>query len=533
MGFDPADRRGESTDDSNAPGQTGEGVSRRALLGGVSGLVASGLATGAASAVGRGAGGARGLRPDAEPPTPTVEGPIEGGSRTGGPQTAAPHDLDAYGYVEEEFVVAGEARHDDFFADRERAEDTAAYRTRILVYRPRRRRRFNGSVYAEWLNVSTQVDAPVAWPNAYDSLMRNGTAVALVSAQKVGVDDSAIDRDLVTWDPDRYGDLQHPGDQYALDIFAQAVSALARHGRRGRRDAPDPMGRLRVRDALATGHSQSAFFLLRYINLVAPTYGLVDGFVPAGSPLTTARADQAPILWFNSEDEAGGLGDVGDGDGGDVPEIDIPTDGLRLDEIEVGPRDDEGYFRLWEVAGASHVNYWLSQWSAAVQRRDFQGLDPAWDPVAAGQYGEDPDATYGECGANYFPARFAWRSALEQLREWVDRGDDPPRARRLDRTVGEDGGLVLERDEDGNAEGGLRLPPIDVPVATYDAASCGLTGRTVRFDEADLAERYPTHEDYVDRVQAATGRAVRHGHLRARDAGYLLARARSSPVGGD
>lgn len=497
-------------------------VSRRTVLGGLTALAAGSLTFGSASSA----------RSDV--PRPTVEGPIEGGARTGRPQGAAPIDFQAYGYVEEEFFVSGEARNDDFFSDGEQADDAAEYKTRIVVYRPRSPRRFNGSVYAEWLNVSTQVDAPVAWPNGFDSLMRNGTAVALVSAQEVGVDDSALGLDLVSWDPERYGDLQHPGDEYALDIFAQAVRALSRRNRgfSRRRGEPAPMGRHRVRHALATGHSQSAFFLLRYINLVAPVYGIVDGFVPAGSPLTTARADLAPILWFNSEDEAGGFGFGEDSDDdSDDGGIDIPTTGLNLDALEPGPRDDEGLFKLWEVAGASHVNNWLSRWSGAVRRRDFQGLEPDFDPDRAGQYGELPDANFGECDFNYFPARWAWRAALEELREWVARGDEPSRADRLQRTVDDEGNVVLERDEFDNALGGLRLPPIDVPVATYDAASCGLTGRTFRLDDETLAELYPTHEEYVDQIRRASIRAVGRGHFRPRDARFLVRRAEESPIG--
>ncbi|WP_254763793.1 alpha/beta hydrolase domain-containing protein [Natrinema marinum] len=493
------------------------GVSRRAVLGSVTGLAATGVGSTAVSAT-----------LSSSVSSPTVEGPIDGGSQTGGPLLAAPHDLDSYGYVEEEYFISGEARHDDSFADGEQAGKTSEYKTRVLVYRPKRRSDFNGTVTVEWLNVSTQMDAPVAWPNAYDSLMRNGTAVALVSAQKVGVDDSQTDRDLVSWDPERYGSLHHPGDQYALDIFAQAITALKPRGWDRWSTETDPMGPLRPEHALATGHSQSAFFLLRYINLAAPAYGVVDGFLPAGSPLTTARTDQAPILWFNSEDEAGGFGDIPQD--GDTPEIDIPTSGLRLDEISIGPRDDEAYFVLWEVAGASHVNNWLRRWTEAVRRRDFRGLEPNWDPEAAGDYGQQPDGTYGECGYNYFPARYAWRAALEQLREWVTRGDRPPRADRIERTI-EDGSVTLERDYFGNAEGGLRLPPLDVPVATYDAASCDLTGRTDRFDAATLDRLYPSHDAYVTAIRSASVAAVTRGHLLPRDARDLRQRAADSPIG--
>ncbi|MDS0477626.1 alpha/beta hydrolase domain-containing protein [Natrinema sp. 1APR25-10V2] len=384
--------------------------------------------------------------------------------------------------------------------------------------------------------LSTQMDAPVAWPNAYDSLMRNGTAVALVSAQKVGVDDSRTGRDLVSWDSERYGSLAHPGDRYALDIFAQAITALRPRGLDRWSRETDPMGNLRPDHALATGHSQSAFFLLRYINMVAPEYGLVDGFVPAGSPLTTARADLAPILWLNSEDEATGFDtDIGQGDDsqGDIPqgEIDFPSTGLNLEDARPGPRDDEGLFKLWEVAGTSHVNTWLREWTAAVSRRDFQGENANRDPKRAGNYGQRPADTLGECGYNYFPARFGWRAALEQLREWVARGDEPPWADRLDRTIDDEGNVVLERDEYGNAEGGLRLPPIDVPVATYEAVPCDLFGRTVQLNDATLSELYPSHDAYVDDLKAASATAVGRGHMLARDARTLLARARASDIG--
>ncbi|MDS0477625.1 alpha/beta hydrolase domain-containing protein [Natrinema sp. 1APR25-10V2] len=93
-------------------------------------------------------------------PKPTVEGPVEGGSQTGGPLLAAPHDLESYGYVEEEYFIAGEARHDDYFVDGEQTGTTAEYKTRVLVYRPKRRTDFNGTVTAEWLNSARRWTRP-------------------------------------------------------------------------------------------------------------------------------------------------------------------------------------------------------------------------------------------------------------------------------------------------------------------------------------------------------------------------------------
>ena len=33
---------------------------------------------------------------------------------------------------------------------------------------------------------------------------------------------------LKQWDPERYGDLVHPGDQYSYDIYSQAAQAVRR-----------------------------------------------------------------------------------------------------------------------------------------------------------------------------------------------------------------------------------------------------------------------------------------------------------------
>lgn len=44
-----------------------------------------------------------------EVPTPSVEGPITGGSPTGGPWWETPYDLAQYEYVEEEYFLSGTA----------------------------------------------------------------------------------------------------------------------------------------------------------------------------------------------------------------------------------------------------------------------------------------------------------------------------------------------------------------------------------------------------------------------------------------
>jgi hypothetical protein len=57
----------------------------------------------------------------------------------------------------------------------------------------------------------------------------------------------------------------------------------------------------------------------------------------------------------------------------------------------------------------------------------------------------------------------------------------------------------------GNVTGGLRSPYVDVPTSTWSGSStgvsfCFIAGHEVPFDQATLAELYPTHGAYVRAV---------------------------------
>lgn len=92
-----------------------------------------------------------------------------------------------------------------------------------------------------------------------------------------------------------------------------------------------------------------------------------------------------------------------------------------------------------------------------------------------------------------------------------------PRARRIGLLDG-----AVARDAFGNARGGLRLPELDLPVATYSPNNevdvdaippilqpaipllnlfCVLSGSVFAFDEATLASLYPSGERYAARYR--------------------------------
>ena len=89
------------------------------------------------------------------------------------------HELDSFGYRQHEYLVSGTARALD--------GTTAPYTTRIIVFRPDARSRFNGTVMLDWVNVTAQFENAVDTLEAREMLLREGWAYVHVSAQKAGL----------------------------------------------------------------------------------------------------------------------------------------------------------------------------------------------------------------------------------------------------------------------------------------------------------------------------------------------------------
>jgi hypothetical protein len=408
---------------------------------------------------------------------------VQGGA---GQATTAVQDLASRGYTESEYFFEGTAtsylgaRSADGVWDAREGELRAEFRSRMIVRRPGDPARFSGTVFVEWLNVASGQDSNPSWGYAAEEIMREGHAWVGVSAQATGV------RALAAADAPRYGSLKHPGDRYSFDIFTHAGHALARH--RG----AAPLGGLEPETLIAISFSQSAGFLTTYIDGVQPRVELFDGFL-VHSPAMTARvrADlDAPTLIFVTESELTQLGFAS----------------VR--------QPDSDSVRTWEVAGAAHVDAWL--------------LNQAG--YASGCPGR----------LNEGPHRQVLRAALHKLVAWARAGEPPPVAARIKLATEPRGGrpAVIERDEHGNALGGIRTAFLDVPVSALsgDAApgsppTCSGFGSTTPFDAATLARLYPDHDSYVAAFAASTEAAVDAGFILRPEADAMIAMAEQSAIG--
>jgi len=139
--------------------------------------------------------------------TASIEGPVSAGKH-GWPFAASLQNVDAHGFAEAEYFLAGTAkcyrdvndstsRRDGHWQAEEAGE--AEIRTRMLVYRPRDPARFNGTVILNWNNVTAGYDLFGAESL---ELFEGGFAVVFLTTQKVGIEGlPPLRQGLADWDP--------------------------------------------------------------------------------------------------------------------------------------------------------------------------------------------------------------------------------------------------------------------------------------------------------------------------------------------
>jgi hypothetical protein len=444
------------------------------------------------------------------------------------------YDLAAFGYTVEEFFLGGVAA--SFKLATAQTPDgrwaaspdaSAPYATRLVAVRPADAAKFNGTVVVEWLNVSGGADGAADWLMAHRELIRSGYAWIGVSAQKVGVEGGpslgGLDQPLKKADPARYGELSHPGDAFAFDIFSQA-------GRVARNDgAVRVLGPLAPARLIAAGESQSATFLTTYVNAVDPLAKAFDGYLihsrfgPAapidGGSVIAPPPDRPPprSVRFRTDLRVPVLTVLAESD----------VIGGRLEGYWSARQPDSDRLRTWELAGVAHADTYVLQAGA---------IDAPSTPLAAIAAAYRPSASF--FGAqlakpvNSAPQHhYVVEAAVAALDRWIRTGQAAPAAPPLELTSADPPGL--EVDVHGIARGGVRTPWVDVPVERLSGVgNVGLGvigplfGVTEPFEPATLSRLYPGGKrDYLQRFEAALDRSIQAGFLLSADREEILALA--------
>jgi hypothetical protein len=441
-------------------------------------------------------------------PLPTVEGPVPavtpGDPSRDYPFLATSIDLAARGYVEEEFFISGTAcRYNGVGLVTATIRDCGfPYKTRIIVRRPASAKAFNGTVLAEWQNVTAQYDIDHYWLESSEHIMREGYAWVGVSAQRLGIQPNVGASPLLfpnvlrNWSPLRYGSLDVTAggtlpnlDEISYDIFSQAVKALRAPAGTG------PLGPLSPEVVIAVGTSQSGGRLGAYHNLIWPLYEpVVDAFF-IGEARGALRTDlTVPVLRLLSE-------------------VDVRPD--------FAPPDAANY-RQWEVAGASHADAGFTDNIQPLLARDGAFLTPTNCVRPA---------------PSRIPKRYVYNAAWNHMDAWVRDGRLPPTAPRIAFA-----GTNIVRDAFGNALGGIRLSEHAVATAENSSVNfpadaspgsffCVLFGTHVPFTPDQLAGLYRNHGQYVSQVARVNAANVKGGFLLQADSQESTGNAAASTVG--
>ncbi len=429
-----------------------------------------------------------------------------------------PTDLSKFGYVEEEFILSGNANVYDWAADGTVTVKTpnVPYANRILLRRPANPARFSGTVVVEVTNAARRYDWAMMWGYGRDYFLEHGDAW-------VGITTPGALNSLKKFNPTRYAALSMdnptpaaacPGagkngpsaieEGLRWDYYSQVAAAL-KSGQPGQ-----PMAGLNVRRIFMTTQAGD---ITTYINAIHDRSRLAngnpvyDGYLVRNPP-APARINQcAPGI--AATDARRQIKDI------DVPVISVAAQGEVPDSMKVRKADSDdpkGRYRLYEIAGAAHIDAFAYSGLPSFNEQNLLGL-------AQGT----PDWPFNlKCDPQIPLSRqpllmYAFHGAYRNLDEWVAKGVVPPKAARIET---KDGALVM--DEFGHALGGVRNPWVDAPLETVVTTSpgpgtCRELGHTIPFEAARISGLYPSAKDRARKVDDSVDRAVSAGYFTQAD----------------
>jgi hypothetical protein len=451
-----------------------------------------------------------------------------------------PLDLSRYGYIEEEYLIGGQARVFDWpDGARQKVLAQGPYVARILVRRPKESRDFNGTVIVEPFNPSSPVDLPIMWAESHQQMLADGYAWVGVTIKPNTI------KALKQFDAVRYSSVAMPNplasprcDTPGINAWSQpttpadetglAWDMLSQLGRLLKEDAPaNPLGQPAQR-LYMTGQSQTAGYARTYAAVFGRTTvdgkgkPLFDAYLYSGSPPW-----QVPLHQCMKDLPAGDPRLITPAVG--VPIIELFAQGDIGTNIETRRADADGrddLFRRYEIAGAAHTDPWEEMSFASgedMRRIEGRGADGPRDVC-----------TPENVTPSDFPIRYVFNAAWRNLDKWVRNGVAPPRAPRLELRVNAGEPFAPDKafveDAQGNAKGGVRTPYVDVPTARWVGAKAGafrciFSGYKLEFDEQRFASLYKDHAAYVKKVRASASRLESERWLTPVDAAAIVREA--------
>jgi Alpha/beta hydrolase domain len=404
-------------------------------------------------------------------------------------------DVTGQSYVAEEFLLTGfadvyesvsmadamDTNTRDNIADQSRRSfplktvaSARPYTTRLVVYRPAEAKRFSGNVIVETTH-PLGGGANLVWRDINAFFMANGDAYIAVQH------------------PSTLAGLAHAdASRYPLhsEHHSQLWGMLADTGRLLKSGMSPLLSGAKPRRLYMTGYSFTGVTTATFADYhhdrtrLASGAPLFDGYMPIANAMFVKPLD-VPVIRINTQSDFDSFG------------------GIKNRALDSDAKI--GRFRHYEVAGAAHV------WTERPQANAAKPSTSPPVPPAAGQPRLDPAACMKEFPPGYqpndVPLNLVIAQAFQNLYAWVDRGTAPPRSALIHT---DEAGKTLV-DEHGNALGGVRLPDVDVPIATFGVGHgdlCFLFGYRLPFDLAKRKALYGSRDGYVTKVAEAGKKLV-------------------------
>jgi len=437
-----------------------------------------------------------------------------------------PYNLAKAGYTEEEYLIGGTANVYDWGADGKPVVKTrnAPYGTRIRVRRPINSAKFSGTVVVEIPNAARRFDWDMMWGYLSDEIMARGDGW-------VAITPPAATSGLKIFDPVRYASISFanpaPGacpsgnaaaeveEGLRWDSYSQ-IGALLKAGSAG-----GPFGGFRVENLYMTTQGGD---VVTYINAIHPQARLAsgkfvyDGFLskqpngvgrlngcgaapPRGDARHIIRNAGVPVFAVIAQGEV--IGSLG----ARRPDSDEPND----------------RYRLWEVAGGSHLDKFAYLPFASMA-----------DATTAGNLQGTPEYPFAQrCTPEiqlipYPLMPYIYHAALNHLDRWVRRGTSPPKADRIQVKDADTPRASVMLDEYGHALGGIRTFYVEYPTVTFTQNSvgpgfCPELGHAVPLEWSKLDALYGGYKNYLGKVLPSLDRSVREGWITEADANKVKA----------
>ncbi len=432
-------------------------------------------------------------------------------------------------YVEEEFFVSGQANLYSYTSDPPlRGEITVIdpnlpYTTRMLVRRPADPNAFNGTVVIEWLNSTAGFDTAPVWHASAEYFARKGIVYVGVTNSTTTIKFLADGCLLLGLIPPplcgtRYASLSLSENGVAFEMVSQ-IAHLLKSGPPESPLAPDyPVQRL-----FHAGQSQQGGSMVTYAS--AFHFSSNDGYfvqaassarainfgTPCGDPNTPAFDPNGPPLDQCTPTLQGEARRVD-------PNLPVPVYRVHAEtDLSNGVttrQTESATFRYYETAGTGHIT--VHKGPPSVEA-GVLGLE---DPIFLEELCEFPINTLAD-GPIF--GSYLYNAMWDNMEQQVVSGTPPPSG--VPYLFALDPNDQILRDSFGNAVGGLRVPQLDFPIATYgprnaldpNAPDTGLVGAifqglgnlfcvlaatAIPFDQATLDSLYPDWTLFVDGFNA-------------------------------